>query len=391
MNYIKNGKWVFLIIIFFIPISYKSSIIFTINYFISFLKMQIEFKKNENYLNLCNDIKLTILKNFKQSKNPKISIISPIFNRDRYILRFIKSLQYQSFNNIEIILIDDCSIDQSSKEVEKYQQKDKRIILIKNKKNKGTLISRNIGVLYSKGRYLILPDPDDILSKNIIFLCYKYAEKNKYEMIRFNLYLGSKTISFPNIVKNLDNRVILQPELSTYNFYGNHELQIIDLSLSNKFIRKDLYLKSLNELHKFYLNVYMIYMEDTIINIILYRIAKNLYFLKRIGYYYIIHSQSITNNLGKLSELKIKFSFILLQLIFDYTKNTKYEKDMANTMFTVINRRFNIERMLLTYDMNLDFFYNIIEKYLNSKFITNDNKKILNIFKNIIKRRNKIK
>ena len=389
MNYIKNGKWAFLTIIFFILLTYKSSIIFKIKYFISFLKIQIEYKKNESYLNLCNDIKLTILKNFKQSKNPKISIISPIYNRDRYILRFIKSLQYQSFNNIEIILIDDCSMDHSIKEVEKYQQIDKRIILIKNKNNKGTLVSRNIGVLYSKGRYLILPDPDDILSKNILFLCYKYAEKNKYEMIRFNLYLGSQTLSFPNIVKNLDNRVILQPELSTYNFYGNDELQIIDLSLSNKFIRKDVYLKSLNLLNKFYLNVYMIYMEDTIINIILYRTAKSFYFLKRIGYYYIIHSQSITNNLGKLSELKIKFSFILLKLIFDYTKNTKYEKDMANTIFTVVNRRFNIERMLLTYDMDLDFFYNIIEKYLNCKFITSDNKKILNIFKNIIKRRNK--
>ena len=65
-------------------------------------------------------------------------------------------------------MIDDCSEDNSVKVIEEYQRKDERIILIKNKRNKGTLISRNLGALNSRGEYLIFPNPDDIISKNII-------------------------------------------------------------------------------------------------------------------------------------------------------------------------------------------------------------------------------
>jgi glycosyltransferase involved in cell wall biosynthesis len=70
--------------------------------------------------------------------------------------------------------------------VEYCQKIDERIKIIKNKKNKGTFISRNIGVLFSRGKYIVLPDPDDILSKDILNICYKYAEKYNLHLIRRN-------------------------------------------------------------------------------------------------------------------------------------------------------------------------------------------------------------
>ena len=57
---------------------------------------------------------------------------------------------------------------------------------MKHKKNKGTLISRNNGVLKAKGEYIILPDPDDLLSKNILNSCYNLAKQYNYDIIRFN-------------------------------------------------------------------------------------------------------------------------------------------------------------------------------------------------------------
>ena len=66
-------------------------------------------------------------------RNTKISIISPIYNRERFIFRFFTSIQFQDFSDIEIILVDDCSIDNSVKLIEDYKKKDERIILIKNK------------------------------------------------------------------------------------------------------------------------------------------------------------------------------------------------------------------------------------------------------------------
>ena len=98
---------------------------------------------------------------------PKVSIISPVYNREKFILRFLRSIQNQKFKDVEIIFVDDCSKDKSVKLIEEYKKKDERIILIKNKKNKGTFICRNEGVLNSRGKYIMLSDPDDILSRNI--------------------------------------------------------------------------------------------------------------------------------------------------------------------------------------------------------------------------------
>ena len=66
----------------------------------------------------------------KKRTNPQISIISPIYNREKFLLRFLKSIYYQNYNNIEIIMVDDHSIDNSVKFSEKYQKLDKRIILV---------------------------------------------------------------------------------------------------------------------------------------------------------------------------------------------------------------------------------------------------------------------
>jgi len=86
-----------------------------------------------------------------KSDFPKISIITPVFNTGKFALRLLRSIQYQNFNSIEIILIDDCSIDNSLELLKKYQAEDYRIRIIKNKYNKGTFASRNIGILKSKG------------------------------------------------------------------------------------------------------------------------------------------------------------------------------------------------------------------------------------------------
>ena len=74
--------------------------------------------------------------------------------------------------------------------------------------------------------------------------------------------------------------------------------------------------------------MYITYSEDTIINYILYRMAKSYLFLNNIGYYYIKNNLSITNNLFKKSNFKIKYIFILLKFFFEFSKNTKYEKDI---------------------------------------------------------------
>ena len=194
--------------IFLIEFLFFTNFIFYIKLCFLYLVEEIEFKKIEYYLTICNEIKQK-KKIIDKNKQPNISIISPIYNREKYISKYIRSIQIQNFYNIELIIVDDNSNDNSIKLIENYGKKDNRIILIKNKKNKGTLISRNLGVLYSKGKYLILPDPDDIISKNILNICYKYAVKYNLEIIRFNIYNGNGRLIFGNLYNQLEKKTNL--------------------------------------------------------------------------------------------------------------------------------------------------------------------------------------
>ena len=351
-----------------------------------FLESFIEYKKIENYLVFCNN-NIEINEKFHKIFNPEISVISPVYNREKYLSRFIRSIQNQSFKNIELIFIDDFSCDNTVKLIKEYQKRDERISLIKHTKNKGTFISRNIGALYSNSQYIILPDPDDILSKNILKDCFNIVKKYNFEMIRFNIYIGNSTIFVNENIKNLDEKPIYQPELSTYLFYGKGILCQIDYNLSNKFIKREAYIRALNSLNNNYLNTYLISFEDGIMNYILFRTIKSFLFIKRIGYFYLVNNDSITKNFYKINKINLKFMFIYLKIIFEYSKNTKYEKDMANFLLNDISHHFYIINNLSFLDKEIKFYNDIINIYMNCKFISNLNKKILKNFTNILKKR----
>ena len=72
----------------------------------------------------------------------------------------------------------------------------------------------------------------------------------------------------------------------------------------------------------------------------------------------------------KISELKMKFVFVFLKIVFEYTKNTKYEKDMFNLLFTQLNNNFNINYRLniLSINSKYSFYYDIIIMFLNFNF-----------------------
>jgi glycosyltransferase involved in cell wall biosynthesis len=334
-----------------------------------------DFKNIENYFNICNNkILINNNKKFTRNRNPKVSVIIPNYNRGKYLLRLLRSLQNQFFDDIEIIIVDDFSKDNTINLIKEYQKEDERIILIKHHNNKGTLISRNIGIAKSKGEYIMLPDSDDILSENILKTCYEVAIKNKIEMIRFNIYLGNGNIFFDYFVNKLKVKIIFQPELKTYLFYGLGTLEQLDFNLSNKFIKRDAYIRALNSINKFYLNQYMINYEDGLMNYMLYRTAKSFIFIKKIGYYYLLNNQSISLKPKKNYEENFKFIFLQLKFIIENTKNTQYEKDIANSALTKLSSLFK-ENFIITKDFK--FYKEVIDLFLKCKFINDENKSIL--------------
>ena len=94
-------------------------------------------------------------------KKIQISVIIPVYNTEKYLERCINSVVSQNFRDIEIIIINDCSEDNSLKIIDKYKNKDKRIKIINKIKNEGLSAARNSGIEIATGEYILHIDSDD--------------------------------------------------------------------------------------------------------------------------------------------------------------------------------------------------------------------------------------
>lgn len=92
---------------------------------------------------------------------PLVSVITPLFNSELYIERTIESVINQSYNNWELIIVDDCSADNGLNIVMKYIKTDSRIKILKNETNSGPAVTRNKGIAIAKGKYIAFLDSDD--------------------------------------------------------------------------------------------------------------------------------------------------------------------------------------------------------------------------------------
>ena len=101
----------------------------------------------------------------------KISIIVPVYNVEQYITRCIESIISQTYRNIEILLVDDGSTDNSGNICDKYQKKDSRITIF-HKTNGGLSDARNYGIKHASGQYLCFVDSDDYISKHMVEILY---------------------------------------------------------------------------------------------------------------------------------------------------------------------------------------------------------------------------
>lgn len=101
-----------------------------------------------------------------KENSPQLSIIIPVYNAEKEIEKCLESVINQTLKEIEIIIVNDCSTDNTPKILSKYQTKDKRIVLINNEKNIGTGASRNKGLLFARGEYVGFIDNDDYADLN---------------------------------------------------------------------------------------------------------------------------------------------------------------------------------------------------------------------------------
>lgn len=131
-------------------------------------------------------------------KNPKVSVIIPIYNVEKYLCQCLNCVIHQTLRDIEIICIDDGSTDSSAKILQEYAAKDKRIKVI-SKQNEGVGKARNDGILQACGQYVIFLDPDDLYpTSKVLSILYNKAVKHNA------LICGGEFALFSEDVSRLD-------------------------------------------------------------------------------------------------------------------------------------------------------------------------------------------
>ena len=109
----------------------------------------------------------------------KVSIITPAYNAERFIEETIKSVLNQTYENLEMIIVDDCSNDNTESIVRKYMEIDNRIIYKKLSGNSGAAVVRNEAMNIASGRYIAFLDSDDLWDKDKLELQIAFMkEKN---------------------------------------------------------------------------------------------------------------------------------------------------------------------------------------------------------------------
>jgi len=161
-------------------------------------------------------------KNISRSKNKKpiISIITPMYNAEKFISKSIESVLKQSFKSWEMIIIDDFSSDNSTSIVNKYKAQDSRIKLIKSKKNfGGPAKPRNLGIKNAKGSYIAFLDCDDYWSTNKLKICVN-SFNSKVDFIYHDLQKIS--LNKKNFKKRLlKSRKLIKPIFDDLLLNGN--------------------------------------------------------------------------------------------------------------------------------------------------------------------------
>ena len=226
-------------------------------------------------------------------KNDKISIIVPIYNVEPYINRCLDSIINQTYTNLEIICINDGSIDNSLNILKEYQKKDKRIKII-DKKNAGVSAARNDGIKKTTGEYITFVDSDDWLELDAIEVLYNALKKEKVDVVRGNYCINySQEDNSTKRQGNLYNITDRKLYTNDKDFGTSVINKLIDGTIPCYVVLLLIKKEFLNNI-SFKENIH--YLEDTIFYHELMNKIKSIYFLDKVTYHYYDNKNSATKS-----------------------------------------------------------------------------------------------
>ena len=342
---------------------------------------KLDIRPFKKYIRDCKNLKKYNRKKL-YNKNPYISICIPALNMENYIEHNLFSIINQSFQNFEIIIVNDGSTDQTEIIIKNIQLTDKRIKLLTHVKKLGVYRSRIESILNSKSNYIILMDPDDMyLNENLLQDLYYYNQKKNLDIIEFSVYqqIDSKNKiylpdnDFETHYHKFDSKIIYQPELSDILYYNPKTKEFshsICRNVWNKMIRRTIFLQTNNYIGNKYYHQNIITADDMMINIISYQFANNYSNINLPGYLYIKRKVSMSRGGGrKLKNLRAKNYILYFKLFYKYIKD--YKKDI-NILYYEMKDLEHIILKIKNYNITkyLRIHLNLLKKILKENILT---------------------
>ena len=260
---------------------------------------------------------------------PKVSIVIPVYNGEKYVKYVLKSIQCQSLKELEILFVDDKSTDKTVEQILYFQKEDPRIKLIKNKKNRGILYNRIYGALQSRGEYVSFIDVDDMyINPNILEISYNECIKNNLDLLEFDYFGGRPNHEDKNSIiihlftirdKNLCNKVYHQPDIKKCFFFEKKREDLISGIVYDKMYSHKEIVKMAEYIGEDFWNQHFIYMEDFIISFAAARTAESFMYISFAGVYHFYENPGgMASGVFDLEGSKLKNKSLTSKKLGDY-------------------------------------------------------------------------
>lgn len=303
----------------------------------------------------------------KETQKDLISVIVPVYNVEKYLKQCICSITSQSYDNLEIILVDDGSTDQSGKICDDCAKTDKRIKVI-HKKNGGPSSARNVALDVCKGEYIAFVDSDDWVDQDYIKQLYEAIKINNCDLCisgYYNVYDRDGIKKTMEIYDKL-NQVCCKEEYQNL-FFGKHIVEnYIAMMLCHRGVFDDLRFPE-----------GMLYEDAYVITDICSRVKKGIVVVQEpLYYYYKGRPDNITNNVSekvfdlikarkkniadlKEGTLSYKYGY---KRLFDayiwifYLARGKVNKKIRNKVLKMFQKDYDESKKLIPPDFRLKFY-----------------------------------
>ncbi len=281
---------------------------------------------------------------------PEISVIVPVYNAEKYLNKCIESILSQSFNDLELILVNDGSKDSSGAICDEYVVKDERVKVI-HRENAGVSSARNTGIDIACGKYIMFVDSDDYIKKDMLSEMVEYMNKG-YDLVFTEIEM---TVS--------DGTQIFEMEEKEYD-----ARQLIEAFCVQSFPKINLcgpwaklYKKNIINENKIYFNTELHNGEDTYFNLTYLQYCQSIKALNKAFYMYIRD-----NNDSLFSKVR-KYTYSNTCVVFDYTKK--------------IAEKYNCESKVIEQLLKTHIFGTIA--LVNKAIISSDKKTCISLMKEI--------